>query len=207
MRAVVAFFWTLSLFLGSCGSATISEQTAQAAPADRAPPPDATGASDASPTPASQPAPVAQPAPRPQTAADTEPSEEESLLELVRGNVAVTDLSAVIEIRGARVEGPNGAPAPTVGYVNHVYEVDIVMPIRGCGKTKSFSFAEMAEADIRPMRIGTVLVVSVCRGADGRYFTPDVGYAIPRGDLPEGAVEELAAKPPAKAKSGSACRE
>lgn len=153
-------------------------------------------------------APPVAPAPQPEAASqdtDTEPSEEEALLELVRGNVATTDLSAVVEIKAARVEGPNGAPPATTGYVNHVYEVEILTPIFGCGARKSFTFSQMAEADIRPMEIGTVLFVSVCRDGEGRYHPPDVGYAIPRSELPASALTELKSKP--SPKGASACGE
>jgi hypothetical protein len=183
LRALAAL-GTLSLLLAvSCGSAR------KAAPNVTAP--------------ASNPAPGDQDAGAESTPADPEPSEADALLELVTGNVASTDLSAVVEILGARVEGPSGGPAPAAGYVNHVYDVRITRPLAGCGGLVGFTYAEMAEADIRPKPVGTRLLVSVCRDAGGGYHTPDNGYAVPEADLPPGAVEALAARPPAKA--GSVC--
>lgn len=149
--------------------------------------------------------PVAQPEPDPAPAPPADPEQAAEMFELVRGNVASTDLSALVEIRGARIEGPDGGPVPVSGYVNLIYEVEVVTPIRGCGKTEGFEFAEMAEAGYKPMKDGTLLFASVCRDEDGRYHTPDVGYAIPQSELPAGAALRLAAKPPKKA--ASACRE
>jgi hypothetical protein len=176
LKAAVLTLWALSLFLSSCGSATAVAST------DPAPQPEAVTQNQ-----------------------DTEPSEDEALLELVRGNIATTELSAVVEITGVRVEGPNGAPPADKGYVNHVYEVEVLTPIAGCGAVKGFTFAQMAEADIHPMAIGTVLVVSVCRDGKGSYHTPDVGYAIPRSELPASALTELKSHP--NPNGASACGE
>ena len=185
MRAAFVTLGALPLLLLSCGSAV------PASPAE----------------PASQ-VTSSVPPPQPEAAAqdaDTEPTEEEALLGLVRGNVATTDLSAVVEIKAARVEGPNGAPPAAKGYVNHVYEVEVLTPIAGCGAERSFSFSQMAEADIHPMAIGTVLFVSVCRDGKGSYHTPDVGYAIPQSELPASALTELESKPGPE--GASACGE
>jgi hypothetical protein len=189
LRAAVVSPWALlPLLLASCGGALT------AAPVDTPP------AAEPEPDPETEPDAAPSPADT-----DTEPSEEEALLELVRGNIATTDLSAVVKIASSRVEGPNGAPPAATGYVNHVYEVEILTPISGCGALERFTFSQMAEADIRPMKDGTVLFVSVCRSGKGRYHTPDVGYAIPQSALPASALEELEAHPGPS--SASACEE
>jgi len=194
LKAVAVTLWALSLVLMSCGGAPT------VAPVEQTPSSGQTALVET--TPAPEPEPDVSPSP---PEADTEPSEEEALLELVRGNVATTDLSAVVKITGVRVEGPNGAPPATTGYVNHVYEVEILTPISGCGAKKGFAFAQMADADSRPMEIGTALFVSVCRGEKGGYYTPDVGYAIPQSALPASALAALKSKK--LPKDASACGE
>ena len=84
-------------------------------------------------------------------------------LGLVIANVATTDMSALVTITSARIEGPNGAPAPATRYVRHVYVIDVVTCIRGCGTAKSFTFVETAEAGIPTQKIGDAIVVSACR--------------------------------------------
>jgi hypothetical protein len=154
--------------------------------------------------------PVAQPAsfaPKPSsTTSEPAPTNEggeepPGLLGMVVGNVASTDLSALVTITSARIEGPNGGPAPSSGYVNHVYVVDVVTCIYGCSNVKTFTFAEMAEAGIATQKVGAAMLLSVCRDAPGKYHTPDVGYFIPASELPASAVSDLAAKPPARAAS------
>jgi hypothetical protein len=134
--------------------------------------------------------PVADPSPEP-----------EGVLGLVIGNVASTDLSALVTITSARIEGPNGAPPASTGYVNHVYVVDVVTCINGCGNAKSFTVAEMAEAGLPTKKVGAAMVVSACRSGSGKYYTPDVGYLIPASELPASTVADLAAKPPPRASS------
>lgn len=205
-----AFLGALALLVAGCGSAPapgpapVQSSGTPAAPIGNPGEPDAGAAALAGDPPAAElPARPAEAAPK---ESDTEPSEEESLLALVRDNIAVTELSALVRITAARVEGPNGAPPPTTGYVNHVYAVDVVAPLAGCGELARFEFAQMAEADLRPMPVGAELFVSLCRETGGgRWFTPDVGYAIPRSELPKDALATLKKTP--RAKRASACRD
>jgi hypothetical protein len=152
--------------------------------------------------PAQPAAPVASAEPASTTATSAPPSESgTNLSELVTGNVATTDLSALVRVTAVRVEGPGGAPPATTGYVNDVYDVEIVTCLYGCGSAKTITVGEMAEAGFKPHPAGTMLVVSVCRGDAGKYHTPDVGYLIPASEVPPSMVSALAAKPPPRGAS------
>lgn len=159
---------------------------------------------DAPATPPTSPTTKATTTGEPPPSATTAGPEPGSLAELVTGNVASTDLSALVTIKAARIEGQGGAPPSTTGYVNHVYDVEVVTCVHGCSNVKTFTFGEMAEAGNPTKKVGSSVMVSACRSGPSLYFTPDVGYLISADDLPPNLVSELAAKPPPREKSACA---
>lgn len=136
---------------------------------------------------------------------NTDPGGADSqLVDMMSGNVATTDLSALVKITSANVVGDKGGPPAATGYVNHVYVADIVTCLHGCGTAKTVAFSEMAEAGIKPHPVGRSMVVSACRSGAGQYFTPDVGYLLPADEIPASAIDALAKKPPPR--GDSACK-
>lgn len=132
-----------------------------AAPAST--PPDSDGA----------PAPAA-PAPRARRPADC----EEALppLDLLRDNIATTEISGLAEILESKKTALDGtSPPPTTGLVSLRYTVRVLRWFAGSGP-EQLVLTQGAEAEFEPAAPGRLLFFSACVSPAGSAWSPDVGY-------------------------------
>lgn len=110
---------------------------------------------------------------------------------MLTDNLATTRMSALGEIVASSKTGPGGrGPAPTRGYVNFRYEVEVVRWLHGQGADR-LVLLQTAEADIEPKPPGTLLLFSACTSSGGEAYEPDVGYVFPVDPSCRGEAEAI----------------
>ncbi|MCP4137755.1 MAG: hypothetical protein GY754_42720 [bacterium] len=108
----------------------------------------------------------------------TPPEDRAFSTELLKGNIETTDLTVMVEIKKARVEGANGGKPEPQGYVNHIYYAKVLETFKG--KTENFiTYSEMADAEMKPSLKNYPIIVSLCSPKNKKYHIPDNGFVSP----------------------------
>lgn len=125
--------------------------------------------------------------------------------DLVRGNIATTDYSALVHVTRGRVK--EKSPLRRLGgYVNHIYQARVIETFRG-QRYATITFYVMAESDIDPILPEYPVIVSLCGTGSDKFYIPDNGYELPATPALTAAARDAARRVKTSAPQKSVCSE
>ncbi len=133
------------------------------------------------------------------------PANDDLSPDLVKGNMATTDYTALVQILRGRVK--EKTPLRRLGgYVNHIYQAQVIETIKG-PRYEIISFSVMADSDIRLILPDYPVIVSLCGAGSDKFYVPDNGYELPATPALTAAARDFARKLKIAASQKSVCPE
>lgn len=102
--------------------------------------------------------------------------------ELMKKNILETDFTAVVVIKKGKVLEKTSWIFGNQGYVNHIYQAEVVDIIKGEAQSDIITYSVMAEAASEISLPNYPLIVSLCQGKDSIFYMPDNGYESPASE-------------------------